>query len=156
MADPDALIGRATSLGCSAQKLARGMAVVVFLSVCFLFHRIVEAQVKETRRVLILNDIGLVSSPPFAEIDQALFAGLQTSPYQIELYREALELTLFPDEVSQRRFREDFIRKYAIRKPDVIITAGSDSLKFISELHERFVVGTPTSFAQCWGKFRSL
>ena len=128
MADPDALIGRATSPGYSVQKLACGMAVVVFLSVCFLFHRIVEAQVKQTRRVLILNDIGIVSSPRFAEIDQALLAGLQKSLYQIELYQEALELTLFPDEVSQRWFREEFTRQSAIRKPDVIITAGSDSV----------------------------
>src|SRR5215472_5635509 len=120
MADPDALIGRATSPCRSVQKLARGMAVVVFLSACFLFHRIAEAQVKETRRVLILNDMGIVSSPRFAEIDQALFAGLQKSPYQIELYQEALELTLFPDEVSQRRFREEFIRRYSIRKPDAV------------------------------------
>lgn len=93
------------------------MAVVVFLSVCFLFHHIAEAQVKETRRVLILNDIGIVSSPRFAEIDQALFAGLQKSPYQIEVYQEVLELTLFSDEVSQRRFRDEFIRNIQSANP---------------------------------------
>jgi len=54
------------------------------------------------------------------EIDQALFAGLQKSPYQIELYQETLELTLFPDGVSQRRFREEFIRKYSGRKLDAV------------------------------------
>ena len=40
--------------------------------------------------------------------------------------------------------------------PDALITAVSDSLKFISELHERFVLDTPMSFAHFWGKFRSL
>src|SRR5215467_15474136 len=63
-----------------------------------------KAQVKQVRRVLILNDLGVVSSPGFAEVDQALFNGLQESRYQIELYQESLELALFPDEASQRRF----------------------------------------------------
>ena len=121
-------------------------AVVALLSTCFLFQVIVCAQLKETRRVLVLNDLGTVSSPGFAEIDQALFAGLQKSPYQIEFYQETLELTLFPDDVSQRRFREEFIHKYSGRKPDVIIAAGSDSLKFIAESHERFLRDTPIIF----------
>ena len=99
MADRDALIGHAISQGRSVQKLAGGMAVVVCLSACFLFQLIADA-----------NDLGTISSPGFAEIDEALFAGLQKSPYQIELYQETLELTLFPDEVSQRRLREEFIR----------------------------------------------
>jgi hypothetical protein len=58
---------------------------------------------RETRRVLILNDLGIISSPGFAEIDQALVAGLQKSPYHIELYQESLEVTLFPDEGFRRR-----------------------------------------------------
>src|SRR6516225_3704673 len=123
-----------------------GMAAVALLSACFLFQVIACAQVKETRRVLVLSDLGTVSSPGFAEIDQALFAGLQKSPYQIEFYQETLELTLFPDDDSQRRFREEFIRKYSGRKPDVIIAAGSDSLKFIAESHERFLRDTPIIF----------
>jgi len=123
-----------------------GMAAVALLSACFLFQVIACAQVKETRRVLVLSDLGTVSSPGFAEIDQALFAGLQESPYQIEFYQETLELTLFPDDDSQRRFREEFIRKYSGRKPDVIIAAGSDSLKFIAESHERFLRDTPIIF----------
>ena len=134
-------------------KLGRGrLAVVALLSACFLFQLIPEAQVKETRRVLILNDLGIVSSPGFAEIDQALFAGLQKSPYQIELYQETLELTLFPDEVSQRRFREQFIRKYSDRKLDVIVVAGSDSLKFIAESHARFVQDTAIIFCTILGE----
>jgi PAS domain S-box-containing protein len=53
---------------------------------------------------------------------------------------------LFPDQDSQRGFREEFVRKYSDRKPDVIIVAGSGSLKFLSELHERFLRDTPIVF----------
>jgi hypothetical protein len=79
---------------------------------------------REVRRVLIINDIGNISSPGFAEIDQAIFTGLQKSPYRIELYEESLDLILFPDQVSQDRFREEIVQKYSARKPDVIIAAG--------------------------------
>jgi len=109
------------------------------------------AQVRQVRRVLILNDLGTVSSAGFAEIDQTIFAELQKSPYQVELYHESLELTLFPDQVSQRRFREGFIAKYADRKPDVIIAAGSASLKFVAESHERFLRDTPIVFCAILG-----
>jgi len=107
---------------------------------------------RETRRVLILNDLGIISSPGFAEIDQALVAGLQKSPYHIELYQESLEVTLFPDEGFRRRFREEFVRRYSERKPDVIIAAGSDSLKFLGELHASFVRETPVVFCAILGE----
>jgi len=97
----------------------------------------------EPRRVLILNDLGIISSPGFAEVDQALVAGLQKSPYHIDLYEESLEVTLFPDEGFRRRFREEFVRRYSERKPDVIIAAGSESLKFLTDLHEKFLRDTP-------------
>ncbi len=105
--------------------------------------------VKEVRRVLIINDIGGVSSPGFAEIDQAVFTGLQKSPYRIELYEESLDLILFPDRVSQDRFREAIIQKYSARKPDVIIAAGPESLKFIAKLYDKFQ-GTPIIFCTIW------
>jgi PAS domain S-box-containing protein len=102
--------------------------------------------------VLILNDLSIVSSPGFAEVDQAILGGLQNSPYQIELYHENLQVTLFPDEVSQRRFREGLIAKYSERKPDLIITAGSASLKFVAELHESFIRNTPIIFCGVLGE----
>lgn len=125
--------------------------LAVFVS-CFLSHIISSAQAKEIRRVLILNDLGNVSSPGFAEIDQALWDGLQKSQYRIELYQESLELTLFPDEVSHRRFREEFVRKYSDRKPDVIIAAGPDSLKFIAESREQVLRDTPIVFCTILGE----
>jgi PAS domain S-box-containing protein len=96
--------------------------------------------------VLILDDLGYISSPGFAEVDQAIFAGLQKSPYRIELYHESLEVTLFPDQLSQLQFRKEFARKYSSRKPDVIIVAGSESFKFITESHESFLRDIPIIF----------
>ena len=104
----------------------------------------------EVRRVLIINDLGIISSPGFAEVDQAVLTSLQKSPYQIELYQESLQLTLFPDRVSQDRFREEIIQKYSARKPDVIIAAGPVSLKFIAKLYDKFQ-GTPVIFCGIWG-----
>jgi PAS domain S-box-containing protein len=104
---------------------------------------------KEVRRVLIINDIGVISSPGFTEIDQAIFTGLQKSPYRIELYDESLNLILFPDRVSQDRFREEIIQKYSARKPDVIIAAGPESLKFIAKLYDKFQ-GAPIIFCTIW------
>jgi PAS domain S-box-containing protein len=115
--------------------------------VAFFFFQVgVYAQVKQTKRVLILNDLGIVASPGFAEIDNAVLDRLQKSPYQIELYHESLEITLFPDEASQRDFRAQIIRKYSHRKPDVIIAAGSASLKFVAESSEDFLGQVPTIF----------
>jgi signal transduction histidine kinase len=108
-------------------------------------------QLKPIRRVLVLNDLGFVSSPGFAEVDQAIFAGLQKSPYQIELYFESLELSLFPEEDAQRQFREAFIRKYSDRKPDLIVAAGSGSLQFVAGFHEGLFRNTPIVFCAVLG-----
>jgi len=148
------------SAGCAVELSARkqhgiceGLQFLsLVLGVFLLVQAPVVAQVKQVRRVLILSDLGFVSSPGFAEIDQAVFATLQRSPYQIELYHESLELTLFPDEVSQRRFREGFIAKYSERKPDVIIAVGSASLEFVALSHERFLQDTPTIFCAALGE----
>ena len=104
----------------------------------------------EVRRVLIINDLGIISSPGFAEVDQAVLAGLEKSPYRIELYQESLDLTLFPDRVSQGRYREQIIQKYSARKPDVIFAVGPVSLKFVATLYDKFD-GTPIIFCAIWG-----
>ncbi len=97
-----------------------------------------ESPMGDVRRVLIINDLGIISSPGFAEVDHAVLTGLEKSPYRIELYQESLDLTLFPERVSQDRFREEFVQKYSARKPDVIIAAGPASLKFIATLYDKF------------------
>ena len=126
--------------------------MVFWLALFLLPQSFAAAQVKQVRRVLILNHLGIVSSPGYAEIDQTLFNSLQESRYQIELYQESLELALFPDEASQRRFREHFIQTYSDRRPDLIIAAGSASLKFIDELDEGLLRDTPIIFCSILGE----
>jgi len=120
--------------------------VLLLVGCLLLFQNPAPAQVKEVRRVLVFNDFGSMSSPGFAAVDQAIAAGLEKSPYQIEFYNENLEATLFPEEASQRQFREWFAIKYRDRKPDVIIAAGQASLKFMVESHEKAFPNTPIIF----------
>ncbi|MGA9965937.1 MAG: ABC transporter substrate binding protein [Terriglobales bacterium] len=104
----------------------------------------------EVRRVLIINDLDIISSPGFAEVDQAVLTALQKSPYRIELNEDSLDVTLFPDPVFQERFREQILQKYSARKPDVIFAVGPASLTFIAELYDKFQ-GTPIIFCAIWG-----
>lgn len=104
------------------------------------------AQVKEVRRVLVFNDFGSVSSPGIAEMDREIFDGLQNSSYMVEFYNENLEVTLFPEEASQLQAREWYIGKYSDRRPDVIITVGPASLRFMQEMHEGPFKDTPVVF----------
>jgi signal transduction histidine kinase len=113
----------------------------------FLFLQSLQAHEQRiVRRVLVFNDFASIASPGVAALDQAIAAGLASSPYQIELYNENLEATLFPDEASQHRFREWYSRKYADRNPDVIITVGPASLRFMIESHERSFPNIPVIF----------
>jgi len=110
--------------------------VLLLLGALLLFQAAAPAKVKGVRRVLILNVFGPLSSPGVAVMDEAIVAALQESPYQIELYSEDLEATLFPDEAVQRQFREWYIRKYRDREPDLIIAAGLEPLRFMVASHE--------------------
>ena len=133
---------------CPQEKPRRARFVLALVvAAAFLFPQSIGAQqIKAVRRVLIFNDFSRISSPGVAILDQEIAAGLGTSPYQIELYGENLEVTLFPDKASQDRFREWYIRKYADRKPDLIITVGPASLKFMVESHEKSFPNTPVIF----------
>jgi signal transduction histidine kinase/ABC-type uncharacterized transport system substrate-binding protein len=139
-------LGSSTDSAHRPQQRA-SFALVLVAVAGFLFLQSLLAQPTRTvRRVLIFNDFGPISSPGIAALDQAIATGLATSPHQIELYNENLEATLFPDDASQHRFREWYIRKYEDRKPDVIITVGPASLRFMIELHERSFPNTPVIF----------
>jgi PAS domain S-box-containing protein len=108
---------------------------------------VVSGHVKEVRRVLIFNELG-PWSPGIAAIDKGIFTALEKSPYQLEFYTENLDTSLFPDDASQRQFREWYFRKYQDRKPDLIIAVGPGPIKFLSEWHDMFSPGTPIVF---WG-----
>jgi PAS domain S-box-containing protein len=103
------------------------------------------AQVKPVRRVLIFYELGL-SSPSVSVLDQQIRAILEQSPFQIELYREYLETTLFPTTEAQQEIRESYIRKYRDRKPDLIMTLGPSPLRFVVYSYEKSFKGTPVVF----------
>ena len=103
------------------------------------------ASTREVKRVLIFYEFGL-SSPGIETIDQGILAALDKSPYQIELYREYLETTLFPEVSTQNEFREWYIHKYQQRRPDLIITVGPSALQFMVDAHAKFFKDIPIVF----------
>jgi signal transduction histidine kinase len=117
------------------------MVIIVFLA-----QTIAAYPQKPIRRVLIFNDFSSISSPGIALLDSAIASGLESSQYQIELYNENIESTLFSDDAVQRRIRDWYREKYSARKPDVIITVGPASLRYMIESHRNFSPGTPIVF----------
>jgi hypothetical protein len=95
--------------------------VIVAFATSFLLQLTVAAQVKPSRRVLILNEVG-TSYPLINFVDEGIRTALAKSPYSIEFYREYMETVLFSDSADQQRFRDFYVRKYQNRRPDVIIT----------------------------------
>ena len=120
-----------------------GLLLLAFSAV---FRTTASADVNEVRRVLVLNDFDEIASPGIALMDQAIFAELSHSRYQIEWYSENLAANLYTDEASQRRIRDGYIRKYTDRKPDLIISVGPASLQFMVQSHEQFFPGVPIIF----------
>jgi PAS domain S-box-containing protein len=131
----------------AVERAGPAKLVLVLVAIAFSLSTVSgAAPANGIRRVLILNVLNPLSSPGVAAIDRAIVTGLESSPYQIELYNEDLEGTLFPERSSQQQFREWYIQKYRDRKPDVIIAVGLEPLKFMAEEHERFAPGTPIIF----------
>jgi hypothetical protein len=139
---------RRSPLWLTARFAVAAVTAIVVLLPLFLPQTILAAPVKGVRRVLVFNDLGSISSPGFAAIDQVIFGGLQKSPYQIEFYNENLETTLFSDPDSQRGFKEWYAQKYRNRKPDVIIAVGQSSLKFMAGSHETAFPGYRCAVSQ--------
>ena len=118
---------------------------VVLLASCLLIQPRASPQLKSVKRVVVFYELGL-SSPAVALMDRELRATLNDSPYQIELYAEHLETTLFDDPAEQREIRESYIRKYQKRRPDLIIALGPSPLRFMVDSHENFFAGIPIVF----------
>ncbi len=119
----------------------------MLLGILFLFPIFASTQIREVRRVLIFNELGLWS-PGVAAINREIFSALEKSPYQVEIYTEDLDSSLFPDEATQREFLQWYLHKYRDRKPDLIIAVGPSPIKLMSESHELLSPGTPIVF---WG-----
>ena len=122
-------------------------ARTVIVAAILFFSQLLSAQAdKPVRRVLIFDDFNAISSPGVAVLDQAIADGLANSTYHVDLYNETLEATLFSDDATQRRIRDFYIRKYLDRKPDLIITVGPASLRFMIESHENSFPNIPIIF----------
>ena len=132
-----------------SQTTSRGrrwqIAAIVLIFCSCLAPCKIGAQVKPIRRVLIVYELGL-SSPSVSVLDQQIRAVLQDSPFQIELYREYLETTLFSDPEAQKETRQGYIHKYRNRTPDVVITLGSSPLRFLVNSHETSFKDVPVLF----------
>ena len=128
---------------CPALKL-----ILASITIAAIFPLLAGAAVpvKEVRRVLVLNTLGYLSSPGVARMDDEIVAALAKAPFQIELYSEDMEATLFPDETVQQQFRRWYIHKYRDRKPDVIIAVGLEPLKFMVEAHDKYFPDIPVIF----------
>ena len=138
----------AYALGRSAlirEALRSRKVILVFFTLCFLLQPRANSAVKEVKRVLVFYEMGL-SSPAVALIDHEMIATLEGSRYQIELYREYLETTLFDAPAVQEELRESYIRKYQDRRPDLIIALGPSPLQFMVDAHEQFFSGIPIVF----------
>jgi PAS domain S-box-containing protein len=134
------------SFGAGALQGCKAWRLLYLLFFCLLVPQgPAAAQVKEVRRVLIIYELGL-SSPGVELVDQGVRTALRNSPYQIELYREYLETTLFPDAATQDEIRQWYIKKYTNRKLDLIIAAGPSPLRFLAASHDRYFGGVPLVF----------
>ena len=122
----------------------RRLGIVLLMS-CLLFQPGTGPEFKQVRRVAVFYELGL-SSPAVALLDHEMRAVLDNSRYQIELYPEYLETTLFDDPAEQQQFRESYIRKYQNRRPDLIIALGPSPLLFMLDAHEKFFADIPIVF----------
>ena len=122
----------------------RRLGIVALMS-CLLFQPVSGPELKQVRRVAVFYELGL-SSPAVALLDHEMRTVLDNSRYQIELYPEYLETTLFDDPVEQKQFRESYIRKYQNHRPDLIIALGPSPLQFMVDVHEKFFADIPIVF----------
>ncbi len=124
----------------------RSKAALFTLACHLLVASCVVAQEIETKRVLVFSDGGL-SAPAMTLAVQNIHAVLEAGrPYHIEYYEENLAFALFPDDASQRSFRDLYVRKYQNRQPDVIIAAGQASIRSVMESHATFFPHVPIVF----------
>jgi hypothetical protein len=71
----------------------------------------------EVRRVLVINDLDIISSAGFAEVDQAVVTALQKSPYRIELNEDSLDITCSRTWFSKIGFENRFFKNTQAASP---------------------------------------
>jgi len=124
----------------------RWNVLALLITCCCLFPSTAGAQLKEIKRVLILNQLEPLSSPGVNLMDQEIVAGLKKSNYQIEIHSQVTDPALIPDTASQQELRDWYLRKHPGLEPDVILAVGITPLKLIVEWDKEFYPGTPVIF----------
>jgi PAS domain S-box-containing protein len=123
----------------------RTLTALIFLFCVCIPSSSAGAQVKPIRRVLILYELG-ISSPSESVIDQPIRVALEECPFQVELYREYLETTLFSSSAAQSEIRDWYIHKYRNLKLDLVITVGPSPLRFVVHSRETSFRNIPVVF----------
>ena len=120
--------------------------VWLLVAASLLWPCVAGAQLRQTKRVLILNAFAPTLAPRIAILNRAIVASLESTPYQIELYIEDMDSLLFPDQIHQREFRRWYTQKYRDRNLDLVVAVGLEPLRFMVESHEKAFSGTPIVF----------
>jgi PAS domain S-box-containing protein len=121
------------------------VAVLAIVFCCLSLQLSVTAQDKETRRVLIVYEVG----PPYPVVDlinEGIKTTLGNSRYRIEFYREYMETVLFSSPADQQLIRDYYVHKYQSHMPDVIITVGPSPLRLMIETQRTYFPGVPVIF----------
>jgi signal transduction histidine kinase/ABC-type uncharacterized transport system substrate-binding protein len=100
-------------------------------------------QAHEVRRILILSELG-PSAPAVSLMSEEIRAAvMEHVPYEVELYSESFNTTLFADPKSQIVLGNLYAYKYADRKIDLIVAMGPSPIKFLAASRALFFPGTP-------------
>ncbi len=126
-------------------KSAHLLKLAFLILTCLFLPVNAAAQLKQPRRVLIINELGLWSSRAVA-VDREILMALENSPHQIEFNTENIDASAFPDNASKREFLDWLRAKYRQRKPELIVVVGPTPIKLMAELHEVFAPNVPIVF----------
>ena len=83
------------------------------------------------RRVLVLSSYSMTYPGVMSVAEGAIETLTDRSPEKIELLSDFLDLARFPDPDQESRTARYLADKYAINRPDVVITAGREASQFI-------------------------
>ena len=99
------------------------------------------------RRVLVLFSYNMTYPGVMSVGEGAIERLRDKSPEKLELLSEFLDLARFPEPEQESRTARYLAEKYAIRRPDVVITAGREASQFI--LKHRDVIAPNVPIVVC-------
>ena len=118
------------------------MAASAFAFVLLISHGASHAR-DTAKRVLVLSSYS-VTYPGVTSVAQGTIETLKDrSPAKLELLTEFLDLARFPDFDQESRTARYLADKYAVNRPDVVITAGREASQFILKHRDTIAPGTP-------------